>query len=244
MEIEIITGTLTIIFISSTIRATFGFGDALIAMPLLALLIPIKIASPIIAMIAMLISISILYKDWKSSLIKGYFILMFSISIGVIIGVIFLKYADEKLIKIILSLLILSLSIIKLTNKFTLNLKTDNFLTIFGFISGLLGGAYNVNGPPIIIYGTLKNWNPLEFRAKLQAIFLPTNAMIIVSHLTANLWTYEVLYLFLYSLPVVIISILIGTKLNNKINSHKFSKVVYFLLLLIGIILLINTIIN
>lgn len=242
MEIETIIFTLLIIFFSSTIRATFGFGDALIAMPLLALFLPVKIATPIVAMIAMVISISILYKDWKNSFVNGYFALMISILIGVIIGVLYLKYADEKLIKIILALIILSFSVFKLINTINFNLKTDTYLPVFGIISGLLGGAYNVNGPPIVIYGTLRNWNPVEFRAKLQAIFFPTNAMIIISHIFANFWTNEVINLFLYALPIVIISIITGSKLNKRFNNEKFSKFVYVLLLLISLLLLFSEI--
>ena len=51
----IIIYLLVVLFISTLVRATFGFGDALIAMPLLALVINIKIVTPLVAIIAIII---------------------------------------------------------------------------------------------------------------------------------------------------------------------------------------------
>ena len=41
----------------------------------------------------------------------------------------------------------------------------------FGFFAGILGGAYNTNGPPVVIYGSLRKWSPATFRATLQGYF-------------------------------------------------------------------------
>lgn len=51
---------LLILFLSTLVRSTFGFGDALVAMPLLALFIAIKTATPVVAIIAPTIAISLL----------------------------------------------------------------------------------------------------------------------------------------------------------------------------------------
>jgi hypothetical protein len=56
---------LLILFISILVRSTFGFGDALVATPLLALIIPIKTATPVVAIIAPTIAISLLIKEWR-----------------------------------------------------------------------------------------------------------------------------------------------------------------------------------
>jgi uncharacterized membrane protein YfcA len=56
---------LLILFLSTLVRSTFGFGDALVAMPLLALIIPIKTAMPMVAIIAPTIAISLLIREWR-----------------------------------------------------------------------------------------------------------------------------------------------------------------------------------
>jgi len=57
---------LLLIFVSTLVRAVFGFGNALIAMPLLAMTpIGMKTASPHIAQIATVLSLVILVQDWR-----------------------------------------------------------------------------------------------------------------------------------------------------------------------------------
>jgi len=41
-----------VMFLSALIRATFGFGNALVAMPLLALVLDLKSAAPLVALFA------------------------------------------------------------------------------------------------------------------------------------------------------------------------------------------------
>ena len=48
-------GILLIVFIATLIRSTFGFGEALVAVPLLAFFIPLEVAAPL----AVLVSITI-----------------------------------------------------------------------------------------------------------------------------------------------------------------------------------------
>ncbi len=43
---------LVVLFCSTFIRATFGFGDALVAMPLLAMVVGLKTATPLVALVA------------------------------------------------------------------------------------------------------------------------------------------------------------------------------------------------
>jgi uncharacterized membrane protein YfcA len=229
-----------IIFVAALIRSTFGFGDALIAMPLLALFFDLKIASPIVAFCGFFISVIILSKHWKKvdfSAIK--YLIIFSI-IGIPIGIIFLKDSHEVLVKTLLALTLIIFSIFKLLEIKGIALKTNKTSPIFGIISGILGGAYNTNGPPIIIYGSLRGWTPDEFRVVLQGVFLPTNLFIIMGHGIAGLWTETVFHYTLISLVAIIIAFFIGRKLNKIIPAEKFTKFVYIFLLLIGAMLLFN----
>ncbi|MGA2296145.1 MAG: sulfite exporter TauE/SafE family protein [FCB group bacterium] len=232
---------LIIIFLSSLIRSTFGFGDALIAMPLLVMFIDIKIATPVVALIACIIASVILFYNWgKIDFRRIYTLIIFSI-IGIPIGLIYLKDTNDFIIKIILAISIISFSVYKLFDLDKLQLKTDKSSFLFGIIAGILGGAYNTNGPPIIIYGTLRKWESEKFRDMLQGIFLPTNIFIVAGHGIAGLWTKEVFIYFLWSLPVVIIGIILGNKLNKIIPAEKFNKYIHIILIIIGIVLLVNT---
>jgi uncharacterized membrane protein YfcA len=232
---------LTVIFISAIFRSTFGFGDALISMPLLALFISIKTATPIVAFTGFFISVVILILNKDSfSISKIRNLIIFSI-LGIPLGVIFLRDSQEVLVKTILAITLILFGIYRISNANFKELKSNKYSWIFGIISGALGGAYNTNGPPIIIYGTLKKWEPKEFRILLQGIFLPTNFFIIIGHGAAGFWTHQVLLYFIYAFPLLVLAIFIGTKINKIINQEKFHKFIYIFLIFIGIILLLKT---
>src|SRR5690606_32247596 len=54
---------LAIIFVATLVRSTFGFGESLIAVPLLILLIPIEIAVPLSVLISIFIAAFVVVQD-------------------------------------------------------------------------------------------------------------------------------------------------------------------------------------
>lgn len=87
------------------------------------------------------------------------------------------NYGNEFWVKIALGLLIIFYALYAVSGKNAISLKTDSKLWLFicGFVSGVLGGAYGVNGPPLVVYGNMRNWSAKHFRATLQAYFLPAS---------------------------------------------------------------------
>ncbi len=233
---------LVIIFFSSFVRSIFGFADALIAMPLLLLVTDISLASPLVALFSSLIAIGIILKDIKN--VKAIFDLpmLAAIIIFIPIGTFLASSISEALINITLGLTLIAFALFKLFYKNTLKIRINSVTKYtIAVISGLLGGAYNVNGPPIVIYGTVSNWNPAEFRARLQGFFLPTNLVICITHYANGLWTANLFQTFAICLPVVLIAFVFGTYVNKKISVTTFNAAVYYLLLILGLYLFLNS---
>ena len=234
---------LSIIFVSTLVRALFRFGNALIAMPLLAMTsIGMKTATPLVALVAVLLSFAIIVRDWRSIDLKSTWKLLLASVPGIPLGLLLLKGPYETAGKIILALLIIGFSSYSLLKPRLVMLKHEWTAYVFGFLAGILGGAYNSNGPPIVIYGTLRKWPPDLFRATLQGYFFPSSLIIIAGHGLGGLWTPAVGWYFLLSLPAVILSMWIGNRLNRMIPQGRFDRVVHLLLILIGAMLFIQTI--
>ncbi len=54
---------LLIVFLATLIRSAFGFGEALIAVPLLALFIPLKVAAPLAVLLSITVAAVIVAQD-------------------------------------------------------------------------------------------------------------------------------------------------------------------------------------
>jgi uncharacterized protein len=107
-----------------------------------------------------------------------------------------------------------------------------------GFCAGVMGGAFGMNGPALVVYGAMRGWSAQHFRATLQAYFLPASAMGMVGYWVSGLWGWEVMKLYLISLPMVVIGVLIGRWVNQRLRGQGFLRVVYVGLIVVGAILL------
>ncbi len=231
---------LIVLFLAALTRSTFGFGDALVGMPLLAIIAGIHIATPVIQMFGTTIAISILIREWKQVDLKSAWKLIVSSLIGIPIGLYYLSEVNENVVKFILAVIIILFALYQLTRPRMIRLKNDRFALLFGLLGGILGGAYNTNGPPVIFYGTLREWDPVRFRATLQGYFLPTGIGILTGHFIAGFWTPTVIRYYLTGLPVVIVAILLGSYLNKRVPKEKFVRYVYLVLIVLGVFLLVD----
>ncbi|WP_316803111.1 sulfite exporter TauE/SafE family protein [Pedobacter nototheniae] len=233
-------------FAATLVRSTFGFGESLVAVPLFILFIPIEIAVPLSVLISIFVALVVVIQDHQQiHLNSAKWLIIFAV-LGIPIGVIILIYGNAFWVKIGLGVLIVLYSLYAIFGKNRISLKTDNMLWLFfcGFASGILGGAYGVNGPPLVVYGNMRNWSAKHFRATLQAYFLPASFIAALGYFAKGLITLEVLEYFLISLPAVIPAIFLGRYLNHKIKDNSFFKYVYFGLIVIGIFLTVNSLLT
>lgn len=239
----IIFHTLIIVFIATLVRSTFGFGDSLVAVPLFILLMPIEIAVPLSVLISIFIAILIILQDRKEIQFKSAKWLIIFAILGIPIGLALLVYGDGSFIKSILAILIILYSIYSLVSKNNFKLESDNKIWLFicGFLSGILGGAYGLNGPPLVVYGNIRSWTAKTFRATLQAYFLPVGIIGMLGFWYKGLWDSTVSYYFLISLPVIFPAIFLGRYLNHQLKEGTFLKYIYIGLICIGLVLLVQS---
>jgi len=231
---SLIVTVLSILFISAFTRSALGFGDALIAMPLLALVVGMQVATPLVAFIGPTIAIAILLRGWRSVDIKAAWRLIASSLVGIPIGLFFLKTAPEPAIKAALGILLIAFGLYNLITPKLPTFHNQKLAYVSGLIAGVLGGAYNTSGPPVVVYGTLRGWSPDSFRSTLQAYFLLTGGMILIGHGLAGLWTPTVLRLYAYALPIIMLAIFLGGRANKVLSVGRFNRIIYASLIVMG----------
>jgi uncharacterized membrane protein YfcA len=227
-----------VLFLATVIRSAFGFGEALVAVPLLALAIPVKTAAPLAVLASITVALVVVAQDWRHIHLRSAVWLVVPALFGIPIGLIVLKTVPEHTVKTVLAILIISFSVWSLVPRAPFELKSERLAGVFGFLSGILGGAYGMNGPPLAIYGSLRRWAPANFRATLQGYFLPASTAGMVGYWISGLWTTRVNHLYLLSLPGVAVGIFLGRLINRRLNARQFVVYVHVVLIGIGVVLL------
>jgi|SRR5690606_15019627 len=234
---------LIISFIASFVRSTLGFGESLIAVPLFLLFLPVETAVPLSVMLSIVIALVIVIQDHQKIHFRSAKWLIFYAVLGIPLGIALLLYGNELWIKIGLGALIILYALYSLFGKNTKKLHSDNMLWLFGcgVLSGVLGGAYGLNGPPLVIYGNLRQWSAKHFRATLQAYFLPISIITVVGYAIKGLIDTEVTTYFALCLTTTIPAIFLGRYANHRLKDTTFFRYVYWGLVGIGIVLVITS---
>lgn len=228
-----------IIFVATLIRSTVGFGEALVAVPLLSLRVPVALAAPLAVLVSIVVAAVIVVQDWRRIEMRAARRLVIASLFGIPVGVLVLARIGDQTVKAALGAIIVAFSIYSLASGRIGRLVEDHsgWLTACGFVSGVLGGAYGMNGPPLVVYGTLRGWSPQQFRATLQGYFLPASIAGAIGYGSMGLWSAAVTHDFLWSLPGVAAAIAIGRSVNHRMENRGFFRVIYAGLLVTGAIL-------
>lgn len=247
-------GVLFILFIATLIRSTFGFGEALVAVPLLAFFIPLEVAAPLAVLVSITIASIVVVQDWKKIHLRSTGWLVLSTLFGIPLGLLLLTSSHQRALKATLGLIIVGFAVYSLIGRTTighttsgrtsLELRRDSrgWLLACGFCAGVLGGAYGMNGPPLAIYGAMRRWSAQHFRATLQGYFLPASIIGMAGYWLAGLWVPAVTHYYLLSLPATVIAVFLGRAINHRLHGESFLKYIYLGLAGIGALLTIQAI--
>ena len=107
-----------ILFVSVFIHSTLGFGQALIAMPLLAMVVELKTATPLVAFVLMTIAVIILLRNWRMVDLSAAWRLVLSSCLGIPVGIILLRSVPEEWMKVFLGILVILFSLYNLANPY------------------------------------------------------------------------------------------------------------------------------
>lgn len=233
---------LGVVFVATLIRSTFGFGEALIAVPLLALFIPVEVAAPLAVLLSITIAAIVVVQDWRKIHLRSAAWLLVPTFAGIPLGVALLTRAPEAAVKALLGAVIAAFASWSLLRREPPRLERDSraWLLGCGFVAGVLGGAYGMNGPPLVIYGSMRRWSPQHFRATLQGYFLPASLAALLGFWLAGAWVPAVTHDYLVSLPVALPAIVLGRFANQRLRGDAFLTWVHAGLLGVGAVLLVQ----
>ena len=234
----------TVLFIATLIRSTFGFGEALIAVPLLALRIPVQVAAPVAVLVSITVAAIVVAQDWREIHVRSAGWLVLATLAGIPLGLWLLTAVDARVVKAVLGIIIAAFALYSLRGRAPLELESDAlpWLLGCGVVAGVLGGAYGMNGPPLVVYGSLRRWSAQRFRATLQAYFLPASVLGMIGYWLAGLWSPLVTRYYLFSLPATLLATLIGRAINARLRGHSYLRFVYVGLVAIGAALLVQSV--
>jgi len=221
-----------IILFASVLQTSTGFGFSIMATPFLLLLFDPREAIQLNLILSLFISSMLIVNirrdvNWgvfKRFVIGGLF--------GLPLGITIFLLLDMTLLKLGVSLLIISLTILLILNWRTKQTIQRDFLV--GGLSGLLTTSIGMPGPPLLLYFSGTNTKKATLRATTLAFYLFIYlASLMFQVLFAGTST-EIWLSSLKALPIVLIGLMIGQLLYKRISQRMFQILTYILLFISG----------
>lgn len=234
---------LLIIFAGALIQTLIGFGMALVAMPLLVTVLGIQVASPAFALVGITATFLNAARWHKDITWRDITILTVPALIGVPIGVMFLGRGNPEVVTRVLGVILIAYALYAFFGRSARpEAEAQPTRSVWGvaagFVSGVLTGAFNAGGPPVVAYTSAQGWQPDRFKGNLAIIFFIMGLAVLASHAISGNLTAEVWRIALLSLPAMFVGQAVGAHLAKRISLTRFNQLVLILLVLLGVQLL------
>lgn len=227
--------TVAALALSGFTQGLTGFGFGLVSMALLPLFLPFKDALVVVAVLnvaacATTFAATFRHFCWRRGL---------GLALGSVVGV---PIGFHALVHLESQTLLHALGAVMVLFATTELLLARRFPVRFpgwagwpvGVVSGALGGAFNIGGPPVIAYVYSQPWTKEQIVAVLQVVFGLSALMRLGLVAHSGLLRDDLLQLALISLVPMLLAILLGGRLLRLVPREQLKSGVFLFLLAIG----------
>jgi uncharacterized membrane protein YfcA len=154
---------------------------------------------------------------------------------GLALGLFTLKNADPTLLVRALGVTIAGIAVWNLRPSRGHGLGSPLWDFLVGFSSGVIGGAFNTGGPPIVSYIYRRPDPPEVLKATVQITFVVFTLVRLSTAVAVGLIDAEIVRLALWLSPTVIAGAIAGLALGRRVSGERFRTVSWAALGLLGI---------
>lgn len=223
------------------VRGVAGFGSGLIAIPLLALIMPLTIVVPLVVFLDYVASASHGLKDrvhiqWREILPMLPFSLL-----GVLAGLYLFKTIDPVSLSHALGVFVLLYAVYSLFVDNGSKPASKLWCAPAGSLGGMVGTLFGTGGPFYVVYLKHRGLPKTQFRATFATIFLMDGAGRLTGYLAGGFFNRDWMMLAALALPVMGIGLFVGGQIHTNISQRTFQIAVSILLVFSGLSLLLKT---
>ena len=231
------------VFAGGLVKGTLGFGMPMVALPIIAFIIPPTTA--MILLCAPIFLTNFLQIKFRQGVSSYRFLPMFlSLIIGLIIGARLILEIDVNTITQIIAV---SIIFAALVNCFGIKIKDINknhentITSLIGFGSGILGGLSTFYGPPMLAYLVAVDLPKEKFVRTVSTMYFIGSFPLYGSLIYYGFATKEDLIFSLILIIPAFIAQQLGTKIRDKFNQKQFRICILITLIILGLSLLVKT---
>jgi len=233
-----------VLILSYGVRGTAGFGSV-VAMPLLALVVPMKILVPAWTLMGIASSITVLGRDrhaiaWRETrrLIPGCLV-------GIAVGLYVFTALDTNSLARGFGTVVVLYGLYALWASFRTKTTSGLPPKLLGHACGALGGVTGATFGTMAslffaIYLDVLRLGKVEFRATMSALLLTLGVVRGAGYYAVGEFSLEALLLFATGVPLMLLGMVLGDRVHTRINEGHFRRLVCLVLIVSGLPLILR----
>ena len=211
-----------IVFAGATVMGTLGFGFGLVVAPVfLLILAPQETVVTVNGVITVLL-ILIMVQSYRHLRLR----LLWPMAAGGLaaapIGVLALSTADPTTLRITITLVIMGLAVLNLTNIQLPIIQNRLVGAVVGFLTSLAVTTLSIGGPLAALYVVARGWTHQEIRASLAFFFIVVYLTAFGLYARSGLVRQETMANVAMMIPSVAVGFGLATLLVRRINQRVF----------------------
>lgn len=233
-----------VLVVAYAVRGTTGFGGQAMAVPLMALIMPLQVVVPVITVLTAFSSLTYWRRDRDKIAWGEIFRLLPFTLLGVLLGLYVFQQVDPVMLTKSFGVFIILYALFSLrrVEKTARPLRHARLVgSVLSTTSGALGAIFGAAaGPMYVIYFNLLNYEKDAFRATVTTILMFQAFARMVGYVKLGLYDRNALLLIVMGLPLMLVGAWIGGRISGRIEQHLFNRCVAAMLLVSGVALILK----
>jgi uncharacterized membrane protein YfcA len=227
-----------IVFAAYVVFGITGFGSTLIAVPLLAHLVPLKFAIPIVVLLDGIASIGQGFKLRADIDRRELLPLLPFLVVGMTVGTLLLVKVPGETLMTALGALVLVYGVGYFFDR-AASLRLPRWSAApIGIFGGTTAALFGSGGPVYVVYLAGRGATPGQIRATMPVVFVFTTLARIAVFALAGLFDTEVFIATALLLPAMALGLWLGNRLHGKLSRGQAARAIGAVLILSGASLL------
>ena len=215
-----------IVFFAGIVRGCIGFGfSALVVVSATQFVEPTQIV-PLVVLLEIAASVQMALRAWRDVRWDTLGFLLAGVVVGTPIGIWVLAAAPAPTVRLVLSLLILSMTIVLGAGYVYRGPMSRPVLSGVGVVSGVFNGIAAIGGMPVAIFLTSAELPIRAVRATMVVFFLCTELAFLISGVVGNLYHSAIINTFLLATVPMAIGLALGGRLFGRLDERMLRRMV------------------
>jgi hypothetical protein len=235
-----LSGAAFAVVMASFVRGLTGFGFAIVATPLLALVYPPAIAVPVATLLQIPSGLPTVLHDWKDTNFRAAATAWIGGLPALVPGVFLLGSVPADVMRLMVGgAVVFSTVALAFGRKLDRDPKTYELMGA-GALSGLMQGAVAMAGPPVILLILASSWSAARCRATLSFVFLLLGTASLVFGTIHGIVTKQSILIAAVTVPGLLLGQMVGSYLFVRIEAKRYRSISTVCVAVTGVLVVIR----